>query len=68
MKKRIFLSLKTRKINILLFFMLFFMLLLFIVSISIYKTAVENILDIEETYGSSFKFRVLMDTSNPDVW
>ena len=44
------------------------MLLLFIVSISIYKTAIEDILDIEETYGSSFKFRVLMDMSDPDVW
>jgi len=67
-KKRIFLSLKRRKINILLFFILLFIMVLFIVSMAIYGIAVKNILDIEETYGSSFKFRVLMDTSNPDVW
>lgn len=66
--KRIFLSLRRRKGNLLLFFILLCMLTLMIVICTIYKTASREITEIEKTYGSTFKVQVIMDTNNPDLW
>lgn len=66
--KRTYISLKRRRSNILLFFILLCTLLLFIISSVICQASQKNILEIERTYGSTFKIEMFRDETNPDLW
>lgn len=66
--KRAYISLKRRRSNILLFFILFCTLLLFIISSVICRASQKNISEIERTYGSTFKIEMFRDETNPDLW
>lgn len=66
--KRVYISLKRRKSNVLLFIILFCTLLLFIIFSAIYQASQKNISEIEKTYGSTFKIEMFRDETNPDLW
>lgn len=66
--KRVYISLKRRKSNVLLFIILFCTLLLFIIFSAIYQASQKNISEIEKTYGCTFKIEMFRDETNPDLW